>query len=385
MAMKIKNIILPFICTALVLSLMLTSGCQLLSRTEQSNTISTTTTTQTVKASTSNTKVTLPTTSTYTQPLPSIADVVAKVKPSVVAINVKSVVTTYDFFGRAFQQEQEGAGSGWIISTGGLIVTNNHVVEGASSIMITFNDGSSLPADLTSVKTDALTDLAILKVDATSLPAVSIGDSTKLREGEWVVAIGNSLGEGIRVTQGIVSRKDVSMQDENGQTLTGLIETDAVINPGNSGGPLVNMAGEVIGITNAKRVQTGVEGVGYAISSNEAFPIIQDLISNGYIVRPYLGISTETIVNASYARWYGLRVNSGVRITAVSADGPAGKVGIQINDVIVKFNDQDITEAQQLTDAIHHAKIGQTVEITYWRGTEQQTIKIVLTETPKPQ
>jgi serine protease Do len=383
--MKIRSLILPIISTCLILSLVLTSGCQLFSKTEQNATTSTTAATQTIKSSISNTKVTLPTTGTAAQPLPSIADVVAKVKPSVVAINVKAIVTAYDFFGRAYQQEQQGAGSGWIISTDGLIVTNNHVVEGATSIMITFNDGSSLPVDLKSVKTDTLSDLAVLKVDATGLPAVKIGDSTKLREGEWVVAIGNSLGEGIRVTQGIVSRKDVSMQDENGQTLVGLIETDAVINPGNSGGPLVNMAGEVIGITNAKRVQTGVEGVGYAISSNEASPIIQDLINNGYIVRPYLGVSTETIVNTSYARWYGLRVNSGVRITAIGADSPAGKAGFQINDVIVKFDGQDITEAQQLIDATHRAKIGQTIEISYWRGAEQQTIRIVLTETPKPQ
>ena len=200
-----------------------------------------------------------------------------------------------------------------------------------------------------------------------------------------MVAIGNSLGEGIRVTEGIVSRKNVSMQDENGQTFTGLIETHAPINAGNSGGPLVNMAGEVIGITNAKEVATGVEGVGYAISSQEASPLIQELINVGYIVRPYLGVSTETIVNNSYAYWYDLTVNSGVRITSVDADSPAGKAGLQINDVIVKFNGQDITDAQQLIDAINQAKVGQTVEITYWRGTAQQTINIVLTETPKPQ
>jgi serine protease Do len=175
------------------------------------------------------------------------------------------------------------------------------------------------------------------------------------------------------------------MQDENGQTFEGLIETDATINPGNSGGPLLNMAGEVIGITNAKRVQTGVEGVGYAISSNEASPLIQDLINNGYIVRPYLGVSTETIVNNSYARWYGLKVNSGVRITAVGADSPAGKAGLQVNDVIVKFNGQDIIDAQQLIDVVNKAQVGQTVEMSYWHGSVEQTINIMLTETPKPQ
>ena len=379
--MKIRNLVLPIITILFALSLVVISGCQFL-------TIPPKTSTTTVAGNTtsiSTTHVTIPVADGTWQPLPSIADVVAQVKPSVVAINVKATVITYDIFGRAYQQEQEGAGSGWIISSDGLIVTNNHVVDGATSIMVTFDDGSSLAVDLKNVKADALSDLAVLKVDAAGLPALKIGDSTKLREGDWVVAIGNSLGEGIRVTQGIVSRKDVSMQDENGQTFEGLIETDATINPGNSGGPLLNMAGEVIGITNAKRVQTGVEGVGYAISSNEASSLIQDLINNGYIVRPYLGVSTETIVNNSYARWYGLKVNSGVRITAVGADSPAGKAGLQVNDVIVKFNGQDIIDAQQLIDIVNKAHVGQTVEMSYWHGPVEQTINIMLTETPKPQ
>ena len=378
--MKIRNLVLPVITILFALSLAVTSGCQFL-------TTSLKTPTTTVAGNTTSiytTHVTIPIATGTVQPLPSIADVVAMVKPSVVAINVKATVTNYDIFGRAYQQEGDGAGSGWIISSDGLIVTNNHVIDGATSIMITFNDGSSLPVDLKNVKADSISDLAVLKVDATGLPALKIGDSNLLREGDWVVAIGNSLGEGIRVTQGIVSRKDVSMQDENGQTLQGLIETDATINPGNSGGPLVNMAGEVIGITNAKEVATGVEGVGYAISSNEASPLIQDLINVGYIVRPYLGVSAETIVNDYYAYWYNLSVNSGVRITSVDADSPAGKAGLQVNDVIVKFNGQDITDTQQLIDAINQAQVGQRVDLTYYRGSVEQTINIVLTETPIP-
>ena len=377
--MKIRILVLPVITILFALSLVITSGCQFLTTSPKTAT--------TVAGNTTSiytTHVTIPVASGTAQPLPSIADVVAMVKPSVVAINVKATVTTYDIFGRAYQQEGDGAGSGWIISSDGLIVTNNHVIAGATSIMITFNDGSSLPVDLKNVKADAISDLAVLKVDATGLPALKIGDSNLLREGDWVVAIGNSLGEGIRVTQGIVSRKDVSMQDENGQTLQGLIETDATINPGNSGGPLVNMAGEVIGITNAKEVATGVEGVGYAISSNEASPLIQDLINVGYIVRPYLGVSAETIVNDYYAYWYNLSVNSGVRITSVDTDSPAGKAGLQVNDVIVKFNGQDITDTQQLIDAINQAQVGQRVDLTYYRGSVEQTINIVLTETPIP-
>jgi len=377
--MKIKNLLFPAFLVLLTATLTLTSGCQLITGTN--------TTTSTAHGSTpiiSLTHTQITTVSGIAQPLPSIADVVAMVKPSVVAINVKATVTVTDFFGRALQQEQDGAGSGWIISSDGLIVTNNHVVDGATSIMITFDDGSSLPVDLKTVRTDSLTDLAVMKVDATGLPAVKIGDSSKLREGDWVVAIGNSLGEGIRVTQGVVSRKNVSMQDENGNTLEGLIETDATINPGNSGGPLLNLAGQVIGITNAKRVQTGVEGVGYAISSNEASPIIQDLINVGYIVRPFLGVSTETIENNSYARWYGLSVNSGARVINVGAGSPADKAGIKVNDVIVKFNGEDIADSQGLVTSINHTKVGQTVEMVYWHGSTKQTINITLAETPKP-
>ena len=377
--MKIKHIISPIVLILFTAALALTSGCQLITGTQ-----TTTTTRQGNAPLTSLTHTQITTVVGTAQPLPSIADVVAVVKPSVVAINVKATVTVQDFFGRSVQQEQDGAGSGWIISADGLIVTNNHVVDGATSIMITFDDGSSLPVDLKTVRTDSLTDLAVMKVDAIGLPAVKIGDSSKLREGDWVVAIGNSLGEGIRVTQGIVSRKNVSMQDENGNTLEGLIETDATINPGNSGGPLRNLAGQVIGITNAKRVQTGVEGVGYAISSNEASPIIQDLINVGYIVRPFLGVSTETITNNSYARWYGLKVNAGVRVINVGADSHAAKIGIQVNDVIVKFNGEDIADSQVLVTAINHAKVGQTVEIVYWHGANKQTTNITLAETPKP-
>ena len=153
---------------------------------------------------------------------------------------------------------------------------------------------------------------------------------------------------------------------------------------GNSGGPLLNMAGEVIGITNAKRVETGVESVGYAISSNAARPFIQDLINSGYIIRPYLGVSVETVLNNRYAGYYGLSVNSGVRVIAVGTDSPAVKAGLVVNDVIVKFNGQDITDAQQLIDIINKAQVGQTVEMIYWHKAVKQTVMVLLTETPKP-
>jgi len=208
--------------------------------------------------------------------LPSIADVVAAVKPSVVAIDTE---VTFNAFHRSFTQA--GAGSGWILDENGIIVTNNHVVAGAESITVTLDDGRTFPVDINRVATDPLTDLAILKINAENLPAANIGDSSALRIGDWVVAIGNSLGLGISAASGIVSGLEISLPLSSGQRLDDLVQTDAAINPGNSGGPLVNMKGEVIGITSVKVAAVGVEGLGYAISINQAMPIIEELITNG--------------------------------------------------------------------------------------------------------
>jgi len=209
--------------------------------------------------------------------LPSIADVVAAVKPSVVAINTEK---NYQIFHRSFTQE--GAGSGWIIDKDGIVVTNNHVVAVAESISVTLDDGRTFRVDPNTVATDPLNDLAIIKINAENLPAADIGDASALRVGDWVVAISNSLGLGISASSGIVSGLEISLPVSSGQTLYDLIQTDAAINPGNSGGPLVNMKGEVIGITSVKIAAVGVEGLGYAISVNEAIPIIEELIASEY-------------------------------------------------------------------------------------------------------
>lgn len=205
--------------------------------------------------------------------LPSVADVVAAVKPSVVAIDTE---TTLEIFRRSFSQQ--AAGSGWIIDESGIIVTNSHVVAGAESIMVTLDDGRTLKVDPNTVAIDQANDLAVLKIDAKNLAAAKVGDSSALRVGDWLVAIGNPLGLGVSAKEGIVSRLDVTLTVEE-ETLDSFIETSAAINPGNSGGPLVNMKGEVIGITSAKIAAVGVEGMGYAISINEAIPIIEELIA----------------------------------------------------------------------------------------------------------
>jgi len=309
--------------------------------------------------------------------LPSIADVVALVKPSVVAINTE--YTSYDIFNR--QYTQQGAGSGWIIDKGGLIVTNNHVVEGADKVTVTLADGRNFPAE--TVRTDSLSDLAVVKVNASNLPAAVIGNSDALRVGDWVVAIGNSLGMGISATKGIVSAKGVSITISEGQTLDDLIQTDAAINPGNSGGPLVNMAGEVIGINSVKIAQVGVEGMGYAISSNTAEPTIQQLVQKGYVTRPFLGVQNLLTVDQTVAEFYSLSVDKGALVRGVIAGGPAEKAGLQAGDVIVRFDGQDIADVNELLRVLYSSQVGQEVEITFWRGNSQDTAYATLAERPQ--
>lgn len=311
--------------------------------------------------------------------LPSIADVVAKVKPSVVAITTE--VLSYDFFNRPFTQQ--GAGSGWIIDETGIIVTNNHVVEDASSISVTMDDGSTFTVDTNSVFTDRLSDLAILKINARDLPALKIGDSSQLRIGEWVVAIGNALGQGIRATEGIVSRSGVQIPVSAGQTLYNLVETSAAINPGNSGGPLVNLAGEVIGITSIKIATAGIEGMGYAISTETAIPIIEELIQNGYIVRPWLGVTLYTVDQFAFLR-YDLAVEQGVLLTGIAPTSPADLAGLKAGDVIVSLDDEEIATAEELMRSIHDSAVGQTVDVTYWREDIQSTARVTLAESPPP-
>ncbi|MFC1870453.1 S1C family serine protease [Chloroflexota bacterium] len=329
-------------------------------------------------AAPANPNWTLPPPSGENAPLPDFVSVVAKVKPSVVAITTE--VVTSDIFNRP--STQKGAGSGWIIDKGGHIVTNNHVIEGAKSITVTMADGSVLPAGV--VGSDPLNDLAVLKVTTDdTLPPVPIGDAAKLRVGEWVLAIGNALGEGISAKQGTISRLDVTVPVSQGQTLYDLIETSAAINPGNSGGPLVNMSGEVIGITSVKLSAVEVEGVGYAISTATASPIITELIQKGYVVRPWLGVVLGT-VNQWLALRYDLSVDTGAFITEVAPNSPAAKAGLKAGDVIVEVNGKKLTSAQDMIKAIHSSKRGDKIEIAFWRGDKQDTATAILAESPPP-
>lgn len=309
--------------------------------------------------------------------LPNLADVVALVKPSVVAINTQ--VTAYDIFNR--QYTQEGAGSGWIIDPNGIIVTNNHVVEGAKTITVTTDDGVTYQADMTKVYTDSLNDLAIIKINASNLPYLKTGDSSQMRIGDWVIAIGNALGQGTRATEGIISRRGVELQMDQDQTLYDLLETSAAINAGNSGGPLVNLKGEVIGITSAKIASVGVEGMGYAISINTALPIIQQLVNQGYVIRPYIGVRLYTVDQMAITQ-LDLSVDEGVLITEVAANGPADHAGLKMYDVVVSIGGTKVTTVAEFTKALYSATIGQPLEIKYWRGDKEYTTTVTPIENP---
>jgi serine protease Do len=309
--------------------------------------------------------------------MPDFISVIARVKPSVVAINTKSTVFNI-FTGSTIQ---EGAGSGWIVSKDGYVVTNNHVVEGAEEVEVTLDDERNFTANV--IRTDPLTDLAVVKIDATDLPALQIGDSAKLQVGEWVVAIGNALGLGTSATKGIISALGASVPVSAGQTLTDLIQTDAAINPGNSGGPLVNMKGEVVGINSVKIAEVGVEGIGYSISINTAMPIIEGLIKNGYVIRPWLGVGLYT-VDASIARRYNLAVEQGAIITQIASGSPAELAGLKVGDVITSFNGKEVTDLNEMIKSIHASKVGDKAEIEYWRGKDKQSATVIMAQSPPP-
>jgi serine protease Do len=308
-------------------------------------------------------------------PLPDFRPIVAEVMPSVVSVTTQTV--TSDFF--AHQYTESVAGSGILIDDKGYIATNNHVVEDAQSIYVELADGRTFPAN--TVGTDTLSDLAVIKIDARNLTYIYWGDSSLLSVGGWVLAIGNALGEGITATEGIVSRLNVSVDIGGGNILYGLIQTTAPVNPGNSGGPLVNMAGEVIGITSVKIVASAVEGISYAISSNEAKPIIEDLIRYGHVTYPWLGVKVST-VTPLLAASENLTVDRGALIAEIVADSPADVAGLKVGDVIIRFGDEEISNLADLVQAIRSSEVGEELEIVFVRGQDTKTTSARLAEYP---
>tara|TARA_A100001037_G_scaffold260296_1_gene248602 strand:+ start:13239 stop:14354 length:1116 start_codon:yes stop_codon:yes gene_type:complete len=310
--------------------------------------------------------------------LPSIADLVELTRPGVVSIVISSTQNT--FFGR---QDSEGAGSGIIISEDGYILTNSHVVDLANVITVSFDDETKSEAEL--IGQDPLTDLAVIKVNKSGLTPLSISTDNNLRVGDWVVAIGNAIGlEGEpTVTLGIVSALERELAIDS-TYLTELIQTDAVINPGNSGGPLLNLNGDVIGINTIKYVESSTDGIGFAISSETAHTIMQQLIQNGRVIWPWIGIGAQDI-DLQIIEELDLNVTEGVLIRSISPNGPAEKGGLLANDIIVEIDEKPIRNVKELQTLRQtgYLSIGQEIIVTIIRDKTIQNITITLEEQPR--
>ena len=306
----------------------------------------------------------------------SIEQVVSKVKDSVVEITTE--VTKYGtFYG---QYVAQGAGSGVIISSDGYIVTNNHVIEDATSIKVTLTDGNSYDAKL--IGTDEELDVALIKIEADNLTVAALGTSSDLQIGETSIVIGNPLGQlGGTVTHGIISALNRSIQLD-GKTMEHL-QTDAAINPGNSGGGLFDANGNLIGIIVAKSTNssdgTSLEGLGFAIPIDNVKNILGDLKTKGFVSRPVLGITAVDVLDDSTAARYNVD-KQGVYIYSVTSGSAADKAGMMVGDCVLKFEDTQINSKEELSKAISSHKVGDEVKITVYRDGKEQILTAVLQE-----
>lgn len=306
-----------------------------------------------------------------------VVTIAEKTGPAVVHITNISA----DFF----HNPESFSGSGVIIDRNkGYIVTNYHVVRDASRLEVTLMGGESYQAEL--VGGDVQTDLAVLKINAESLPEAKLGDSTKLKVGEMAVAIGSPLGEKFAgsVTQGVISalNRKITVQARPGEEVTlNLIQTDAAINPGNSGGALVNAQGEVIGINSVKVHRADVEGMGFAIPISEAKPIINQLISKGYVSRPFIGIYNFQDITPQMAQWYDLPV--GVYVGGVLPQGPAERAGMEMEDIIVAIDGKGVTSYADLQDILNTKQAGDELSIMVVRRSNKIMLRVILGEMPE--
>ena len=314
--------------------------------------------------------------------------VAQKVLPSVVGIKVTYSVNTI------FSQNASTAtaeGSGVIISTDGYILTNNHVINSASSSSSSFYDigeATSLTVTLYNdsteykakvVGTDEQTDLAVIKIDKDNLVAATLGDSDTVQVGEWCMAIGNPLGMQSSVTTGSISALNREVTDSEGKTYH-VIQTDAAINSGNSGGALVNSKGEVIGINTIKASGTGVEGLGFAIPINSTKSIYSDLINYSKVIRPYLGVAGTDVTDATIKAYPSAKLVKGAYVRQVSEFSPAEKAGIKVGDIIIKADGKDVTNYDSLQQVIYSHKVGDTIDVVVNRNGEEKTLSVTLTE-----
>jgi S1-C subfamily serine protease len=292
----------------------------------------------------------------------TVVGVVQRVAPSVVNIEVRT------------KNSAAGSGSGFIIAPDGFILTNSHVVHGASDLMVNLSDGRELPAQL--IGDDPDTDLAVIRINATQLPHVRLADSEKLRVGQIAIAIGNPLGFQASVTTGVISAVGRSMHAQSGRLIDNIIQTDASLNPGNSGGPLANSAGEVIGVNTA--MIRPAQGICFAIASNTAKFVAGWLIKEGRIRRGYIGVAGQTApLHRRITRYYHLPLDTGVLVVSIEKGSPAEHARMQPNDVIVAFNDEPIGSVHDLHKKLVGERIGAVCKLTIVRHTEQLEVYLM--------
>jgi len=329
----------------------------------------------------------------------SFAELAQRVNPAVVNISTETTVRVpgspfrqffgpdegpfggffKHFFGETPDREmkQQSLGSGFIIDKDGFILTNNHVVAGADEIKVKLADGREYKARV--IGRDPKTDLALIKISSLfkNLPTLPLGDSDKMRVGDWVLAIGNPFGLGHTVTQGIISATGRII---GSGPYDNFLQTDAPINPGNSGGPLVNLEGEVIGINSA--IIASGQGIGFAIPSNMAKEIVSQLKTKGKVVRGWIGVSIQTIT-PDIAKAFGLKSDKGALVSEVVPNGPAEAAGIKRGDVIVSFNEKTINRMSDLPFIVAETPVGKTVPVTVVRNGKEITLHIKIAEMPE--
>jgi S1-C subfamily serine protease len=297
----------------------------------------------------------------------TIIDVTEASEPAVVSIAVKSLdpITA--------REEISGVGTGFVVRENGLILTNRHVVDSDEEYLVVTSDGTTYP--VSKIDTDTVFDFAIVQIEASGLPTISLGDSDQIRLGQTVVAIGNALGEfSNSVTRGVVSGvgRGITIGEE---ALENVIQTDAAINPGNSGGPLLNLAGEVIGINVA--IVRGVENIGFAIPINMVKPVFEEFEKTGRIIRPFLGVG-YILYDEKEAAFYKIPI--GAYVTDVSRNSGADKAGVKPGDVITAVNGEGVSQTSGLVKLIATYQVGNTVTLTIWRGGQTLTVSAKLGE-----
>ena len=324
--------------------------------------------------------------------LPEFADLVENVSPAVVKINASSKGTTLrqsdlqgqlpDIFRELLEQRNRprserparSMGSGFVISDGGYILTNHHVIDGADKIEVLFADREEYRAEV--IGSDRRSDLALLKIDAEDLPTVEFADEDELRVGEWVLAIGSPFGLDYSVSAGIVSAIGRSIPTEKGENYVPFIQTDVAINPGNSGGPLFNLDGEVVGINSQIYSRSGGSiGLSFAIPTSVALEVIEQLKENGRVERGWLGVRIQD-VNKALAESLDLGKPQGALINSVEVDGPADKGGILPGDVIVRFNGEPIIESGDLPHVVGMMTPGEQAEVDIYREGKRKRLRV---------